>query len=310
MGGLHQRLDGLEGALSELRVQRGAGSDDADALRRELRQRLEEIEAAMSEMRLPLDRLASDLHALGAGAGSEQGAQLEAMEASLAEQRLVLQRLGQRQELATAQERHEVAQQLQTLEALASEENLAFKQLADSSRDQHLVLRHELDALEASITDQRHALHKLVTSFDSHGYAQRLEFQKRLSALDTELRSMLTAIEANITDQRYTLVKLTAGLNGGAAEQGQGAQAATEQALAGGPVSQIDHKLGIVLDCLLADHMVGLARAGRDAGELDEAAYSRLTAELEELKVERLRSRHSLELADGTDRADSPRERQ
>ena len=54
----------------------------------------------------------------------------------------------------------------------------------------------------------------------------------------------------------------------------------------------IEEKLGAVLDCLLADHVAGLARAGVDAGDLEEGAYQELLRGLDELKLERLRGHH------------------
>ena len=307
---LGHRLETVESALSELRLQLAAGSGDAEVIRREVGQRFEELEAAMSEMRLPLSRLSAD-----AATGQESREQLAALEATLAEQRLTLQQL---QENLSSYSPREVTEQLAALEAIISEENLAFSRLVDSSRDQQQVLRQEFDALEGIITDQRHALHKLVTSFDSQGYAQRLEVQKRLSALDTELRSMLTAIEAGISDQRYALVRLAGSMAQNSDSQSANAvdEAATWDdhtpisqilaepttasagaalpglALGVGRHPDIEHKLGIVLDCLLADHLASLARAGREAGDMDPQACQRLTDALDELKLKRLRSRH------------------
>ena len=307
---LGHRLETVESALSELRLQLAAGSGDAQIIRREVGQRFEELEAAMSEMRLPLSRLSAD-----AATGQESREQLAALEATLAEQRLTLQQL---QENLSSYSPREVTEQLAALEAIISEENLAFSRLVDSSRDQQQVLRQEFDALEGIITDQRHALHKLVTSFDSQGYAQRLEVQKRLSALDTELRSMLTAIEAGISDQRYALVRLAGSMAQNSDSQSANAvdEAATWDdhtpisqilaepttasagaalpglALGVGRHPDIEHKLGIVLDCLLADHLASLARAGREAGDMDPKACQRLTDALDELKLKRLRSRH------------------
>ena len=307
---LGHRLETVESALSELRLQLAAGSGDAQIIRREVGQRFEELEAAMSEMRLPLSRLSAD-----AATGQESREQLAALEATLAEQRLTLQQL---QENLSSYSPREVTEQLAALEAIISEENLAFSRLVDSSRDQQQVLRQEFDALEGIITDQRHALHKLVTSFDSQGYAQRLEVQKRLSALDTELRSMLTAIEAGISDQRYALVRLAGSMAQNSDSQSANAvdEAATWDdhtpisqilaepttasagaalpglALGVGRHPDIEHKLGIVLDCLLADHLASLARAGREAGDMDPQACQRLTDALDELKLKRLRSRH------------------
>ena len=138
---------------------------------------------------------------------------------------------------------------------------------------------------------------------------------------------MLTAIEAGISDQRYALIRLAgsvaeSGADGGAvpgeaawgghtpisqvrAESPAGAAAPAPGLPAGGRYRDIERKLGIVLDCLLADHLASMARAGKEGGELDERAYERLTESLNELKLERLRSRHEGESEDnhhGVDR--------
>ena len=302
------RLQTLEGALTELRLEQNSLSG-AEALLGQLDQRFGELEGALSELRLPLARLCADQTGPGP---QESRAQLQALEAAMAEQRLSLQQLSDGL-LAPPQGRAP----LEALEAVVSEERLAVKHLADAGRQQHQELRQEFEALEGIISDQRHALHKLVTSFDSQRYTQRLELQKRLSALDTELRGMLTAIEAGISDQRYALVKLAGSLSAHALPTGAdtpGGEGLWEghtpvhRALpvpgdpaivelgrlpaVGSRYQEIEHKLGIVLDCLLADHLGGLARAGKDDGNLDPQAFQRLTDALAQLKLERLRARY------------------
>ena len=295
---LGHRLETVESALSELRLQLAEGAGDAEVIRREVGQRFEELESALSEIRLPMARLTED-----AATGQESREVLAALDATLSEQRLTLQKL--QASLSTSSPR-DVMDQLHSLEAMISEESQAFGRLVASSRDQQQVLRQEFDALEGIIGDQRHALHKLVTSFDSQGYAQRLEVQKRLSALDTELRSMLTAIEAGISDQHYALARLAGTMvrtgEDGEAESSWGGHTPIAQilgepkAVAAGPAlgrhPDMEYKLGIILDCLLADHLASLARTGKEEGTLDEAACRRLTDALDQLKLKRLKSRH------------------
>jgi len=175
----------------------------------------------------------------------------------------------------------------------------------DGLTRRELRLNDQLNALEASISDQRHALQRMVSTFDANAYSQRLEFQRRLADLMNnmvdqrqELHGQLAAIEAGLSDQRISLMRLGSTLVPGgsgewaAAEDAVAAATATAQEAAPPDASALEQKLGIMLDCMLADHVSTMARQGLEAGELQQDAYDELVKGLDDLKLERLRDRH------------------
>ena len=337
------RLEALEAALGELRLETADDSRQADngELPLMIMDRLESLEAALGELRLG-----------SSGEGPEAGEnvaltadRLDALEAGISETRLVLERLAGQEEVSDASML--LGQRVEALEGLLSDQDLRLRALLDSQAHRETRLNDQLDALEASISDQRHALHRMVTTFDSNAYSQRLEFQRRLADLMNnivdqrqELHGQLAAIEAGISDQRISLMKLGTALAQAEMDRETDVnpwqetmqeltpltEGEEEQAAAGeeerprqramamngatpGPgrasglhpalsllereeALDVERKLGIVLDCLLADHVAALARQGLDAGDLEKEAYSQLVQGLDELKLERLRARH------------------
>ncbi len=342
---LLERIDAVEALLMNLdSAATGEKPRDAaqgDSLPLMIMDRLESLEAALGELRLG-----------SSGEGPEAGEnvaltadRLDALEAGISETRLVLERLAGQEEVSDASML--LGQRVEALEGLLSDQDLRLRALLDSQAHRETRLNDQLDALEASISDQRHALHRMVTTFDSNAYSQRLEFQRRLADLMNnivdqrqELHGQLAAIEAGISDQRISLMKLGTALAQAEMDRETDVnpwqetmqeltpltEGEEEQAAAGeeerprqramamngatpGPgrasglhpalsllereeALDVERKLGIVLDCLLADHVAALARQGLDAGDLEKEAYSQLVQGLDELKLERLRARH------------------
>jgi len=223
----------------------------------------------------------------------------------------------------------ELRHRVEALEGLLGEQDLRLRRVLDGQSKRDVRLTEQLDALEASTADQRHALQRMVTTFDANAYSQRLEFQRRLADLMNnlvdqrqELHGQLAAIEAGFSDQRITLTRLASAMAqveaGGVLGDDPRVTVPREKSSGQAPVTvgypdqpatpsglhpsissmereaagAIEEKLGAVLDCLLADHVAGLARAGVDAGDLEEGAYQELLQGLDELKLERLQGHH------------------
>lgn len=185
-----------------------------------------------------------------------------------------------------------LAQRLEAQEGLLMDLGVGLRAALDRVSVRDLEQHDQLAALEGSISDQRHAVQRMAATFDNNAYSQRLEFQHRLANLMNslvdqrqELASQLTAIEGGLSDLRVSRSH-----PGAAPPAGEPAETAGGNPAAGGG---LERKLGIVIDCLLADHVAAAARQGLDAGDLEEGAYRELVQGLEELKLERLRSRHS-----------------
>ncbi len=167
----------------------------------------------------------------------------------------------------------------------------------------HLQLQSMLDAVEASLEDQRQKLSLFSVNVGRDAYTQRLEFQGRISALDMELQNHFSAIEAGLADLRYAMLKLAGALGVGPApaeggagqEEGAAARRAGELLLATiseARAEEIDRKLGLLLDCVLADHLAQAAEDSRRRGDLEQEACTRLQEALGALKIERLRDGH------------------
>ena len=323
---LNQRLEAVEALLVHLGgaapAAKPAGVEQELAL--ELLERLEAVEALLVSRRARTPEQEED--AIRRARGRDLDQLLEGIEATLAEVRQDLGRVASGAEDGALETAMELRHRVEALEGLLGEQDLRLRRVLDGQSQRDLHLTEQLDALEANTADQRHALQRMVTTFDANAYSQRLEFQRRLADLMNnlvdqrqELHGQLAAIEAGFSDQRLTLTRLASAMarDDSAAGShdprvtvprerpaGAGAQALPDQpptpsglhpavsSLEREAAVAIEEKLGAVLDCLLADHVAGLARAGVDAGDLEESAYQELLRGLDELKLERLRGHH------------------
>ena len=279
--------------------------------------------------------------------GQVMESRLDGIEAALLEVRLEMARGATVPEDGPLDMALELRQRVEALEGLLWQQDLRLRRVLDSQSDREIQLTEQLEALEVSVADQRHALQRMVTTFDANAYSQRLEFQRRLADLMNnlvdqrqELHGQLAAIEAGFSDQRITLTRLASAmtqvestrvvqdnpreeaLDQAAPTRGDprvtvGKEQAPETdthppprldpppmpanpsglhpsvtAMERQAAHAIEEKLGAVLDCLLADHVAGLARSGLEAGNLEQGAYQELLRGLDELKLERLRGHH------------------
>ena len=212
-----------------------------------------------------------------------------------------MQKLSEGRQALSSDQRQGASARLEAIEEITAQQILDLRQLTASVRQQQQEIHSTFEALENSLSDQRQTLNQVAANFGRDAYTQRLEFQGRISALDTELQNHFTAIEAGLADQRYAMLKLVSSVNGGVAANGDQAQrggvdhhgqAMLDAAIASSKADEIDRKLGLVLDCLLADHLAELAQASRLEGVLEEEAHQRLQEALDAIKIDRLRDRH------------------
>ena len=343
---IHERLEAVEALLVHLG---GTPSErlvpaEEQALPQEVLLRLEAVEALLVHLGGQSSKdLAPETRE---DLGQAMESRLEGIEAALSEVRRVMARGASVPEDGPVDTALELRQRVEALEGLLGAQDLRLRRVLDGQSGREVRLSEQLDALEAGVVDQRHALQRMVTTFDANAYSQRLEFQRRLADLMNnlvdqrqELHGQLAAIEAGFSDQRITLTRLASAMAQAQAERvvqgnpwedalGQAAptkgdprvtvgkeprpQGATPQpppTAAAAPATSsglhpavttlerqaagaIEEKLGAVLDCLLADHVAGLARAGLDAGDLEQGAYQELLRGLDALKLERLRGHH------------------
>ena len=285
--GMGARLDGIEAALSEVRqdlARMASGPEDAAAeTAMELRQRVESLEGLLGEQDLRLRRV------LDGQSGREVhlAQQLDALEASVTDQRHALQRM------------------VTTFDANAYSQRLEFqRRLADLMNnlvDQRQELHGQLAAIEAGFSDQRITLTRLASAM-AQAEAERAvqgnpweEAQEQAGPSDGDPRVTVGKEEPTRPappPPPSPPSATPAGISGL-----HPAVTAMERQAAGA----IEEKLGAVLDCLLADHVASLARAGMEAGDLEEGAYQELLRGLDELKLERLRGHHLDDETDGED---------
>ena len=222
----------------------------------------------------------------------------------------------------------EVTRALEQTEGELVDLRLTVSRQVHGDEDHRLRLRDDLTAVEGALADQQHALHKLVTSHDTSSYALRMELHRRLSDLNLnvaaqrrELSSSHTALEAGMSDQRYALHKLVTHLIedqkvngttewdrlaseptpvGDLDDDAPSAAGHRPASSSGAPPAEprpsrvspgIERTLSQVLDCLLADHVEGVAREAHAEGNLESAALDELLSALDEMKLDRLGAR-------------------